>query len=89
VKERDTIQPAFYVRGELPADISGATGEPPSDEKGFRAMTPAVGRTHHDANHDLVVAGDPLPVGRWFAAGARSGGGAGALKALGDPDLDD
>jgi site-specific DNA recombinase len=59
-----------------------------------RVMTNLVGRTHHDANHDLVVAGDPLAVGlRWSragkAAGARSGGGAGALKALGDPDLDD
>ena len=43
VKERDTIQPTFYVRGDLPADFSGASGEPPSDEKGFRAMTPAVG----------------------------------------------
>jgi hypothetical protein len=53
-----------------------------------------MGRTHHDGNHDLVVAGDPLAVGlRWSragkAAGARSGGGAGALKALGDPYLDD
>jgi site-specific DNA recombinase len=43
VEERDTIQPTFYVRGELPPGISGATGEPPSDEKGFRAMTPTVG----------------------------------------------
>jgi site-specific DNA recombinase len=42
VEERDTIQPTFYVRGELPPDC-GATGEPPSDEKGFRAMAPTVG----------------------------------------------
>ncbi len=43
VKERDTIQPTFYVRGELRVDFSGGTGEPPSDERGFRAMTPVVG----------------------------------------------
>ncbi len=42
-RRADTIQPTFYVRGELPPGISGATGEPPSDEKGFRAMTPTVG----------------------------------------------
>jgi hypothetical protein len=43
VKERDTIQPTFYVRGELPADFSGATREPPSDERGCCALTPVVG----------------------------------------------
>ncbi len=43
VEERDTIQPTFCVSGERAAGISGATGEPPSDEEGFRAMTPTVG----------------------------------------------
>jgi hypothetical protein len=53
-----------------------------------------VGRTHHDANHDLVVAGNPIPVGPrrsriTKAAGTTSGSCAVALEALGDPDLDD
>ena len=43
VEGRDTIQPTFSVRGGLPPGISGATGEPASDEEGFRAMTPTVG----------------------------------------------
>ncbi len=38
----DTIHPTFYVRGGFPDDFSGASGETPSDEKGFRAMTPTV-----------------------------------------------
>jgi site-specific DNA recombinase len=44
-----------------------------SEVSRVRAMTNLVGRTHHDANHDLVVAGDLLPIRlRW--SGTRKAG---------------
>ncbi len=48
VEERDTIQPCFYIRGGIPdldpqpPDTPDGNDETPSDEKGFRAMTPTV-----------------------------------------------
>ena len=49
VEQRDTIQPCFYIRGGLPEldlqtpDNPDGNDETPSDERGFRAMTPTVG----------------------------------------------
>jgi site-specific DNA recombinase len=94
----DRIVPTFRIPD--PAHPNQDSRPQPPDERNsqardaVRAMANLVGRTHHDANRDLVVAGDPLAIGlRWSPArtpdGARSGGGAGALDPLGDPDLDD
>jgi hypothetical protein len=46
VEERDTMEPTFYVRGELPADFSGATGDPIADRYS-RPIAALVRRANH------------------------------------------
>jgi site-specific DNA recombinase len=50
-------QPSHADQPQIPATTHSAAAD-----DAVRAMTNLVGRTHHDANHDLVVAGNPLPV---------------------------